>query len=90
MCSPYHPIHHFPFSFVSLSLSFIFPLVVEETDVLLHEGDAQFLGCLKDGTVVLAASWGGDVLDTGTSCAEHVVDEWELYGGLVTEAECVA
>jgi hypothetical protein len=38
--------------------------VVEETDTLLDEGDAQLLGSLEDGGVVLAASRGGDVLDT--------------------------
>lgn len=38
--------------------------MVEETDALLDKGDAQLLGSLEDGGVVLAASGGGDVLDT--------------------------
>jgi hypothetical protein len=38
--------------------------VVEETGTLLDEGDAELLGSLEDGSVVLAASGGGDVLDT--------------------------
>ena len=37
-------------------------LVVEETDVLLHKGDAQLLGRLEDGGVVLAATRRGNVL----------------------------
>lgn len=37
--------------------------MVEETDALLDEGDAQLLGSLEDGGVVLTASRGSDVLD---------------------------
>ena len=37
--------------------------MVEETDTLLDEGDAQLLSSLEDRGVVLAASRGGDVLD---------------------------
>lgn len=37
--------------------------MVEETNALLNEGDAQLLGSLEDRGVVLAASRGGDVLD---------------------------
>lgn len=37
--------------------------MVEETDALLDEGDAQLLGSLEDRGVVLATSGGGDVLD---------------------------
>ena len=58
-------------------------LVVEETDALLHEGDAQLLGRLEDGRVVLAAAGSGDVLDAGAGGAEDVVDEGELRGGSV-------
>lgn len=38
-------------------------LVVEETNVLLHKGDAELLSRLEDGTVVLAATRGGNVVD---------------------------
>lgn len=53
-------------------------LVVEETDVLLHKGNAQLLGRVEDGAVVLAATGGGKVLGAGASGAEDVVDEGEL------------
>lgn len=53
-------------------------LVVEETDVLLHKGDAELLGRLEDGHVVLAAAGGGNVLDAGAGRAVDVVDEGEL------------
>ena len=56
-------------------------LMVEEPDVLLHKGDAQLLGRLEDGHVVLAASRGGDVLDAGASGTVDVVDEGELAVG---------
>ena len=56
-------------------------LVVEEADVLLHKGDAQLLGRLEDGHVVLAASRGGDVLDAGAGGTVDVVDERELVMG---------
>jgi hypothetical protein len=35
--------------------------MMEKPDVLLDERDAQLLGRLKDGSVVLAARWGSDV-----------------------------
>lgn len=53
-------------------------LVMEETDVLLHKGDAQLLGRLEDRDVVLAASGGGDVLDARAGSTVNVVDEGEL------------
>lgn len=53
-------------------------LVVEQTDTLLNEGDAQLLSSLEDGGIVLATSGGGDVLDTGAGSAEDVVNEGEL------------
>ena len=37
--------------------------MVEKTDTLLDKGDTQLLGSLEDGSVVLAASRGGNVLD---------------------------
>lgn len=52
--------------------------MVEQTDTLLDEGDAQLLGGLEDRGVVLAAGGGGNVLDTGAGSAEDVVDEGEL------------
>jgi hypothetical protein len=45
-------------------VQFILVLVVEETNVLLHEGDAQLLGSLKDSAVVLAAAGGSNILGT--------------------------
>lgn len=39
-----------------------FRLVVEQTGVLLHKGDAELLGGLEDGLVVLATAGRGDVL----------------------------
>ncbi len=53
-------------------------LGVEETGVLLDKGDAQLLGRLKDGLVVLAAQRGCDVLGTRTSSPVDVVGEGEL------------
>lgn len=38
--------------------------MVEETDVLLHKGDAQLLGCVEDSAVVLAATRSSNVLST--------------------------
>lgn len=39
-------------------------LVVEKADVLLNERDAQLLGRLENGLVVLATTWRCDVLDS--------------------------
>lgn len=52
--------------------------MVEQTSVLLDKGNAQVLGRLEDGAVVLAAAGGGDVVDAGAGCSEDVVDEGEL------------
>lgn len=51
---------------------------MEQTDTLLNEGNAQLLSGLEDGSVVLAAGGGGNVLDTRAGGAEDVVDEGEL------------
>ncbi len=59
-------------------ITFFFSLVVEEADVLLNKGDAQLLGRVEDGHVVLAASWGGDVLDARFGGTIDVVGEGEL------------
>ena len=37
-------------------------LVVEQTNVLLDKGNAQLLGGVEDGSVVLATARGGNVL----------------------------
>ena len=39
-------------------------LVVEQADVLLHKGDAQLLGRVEHGLIVLAAARRGNVLDS--------------------------
>jgi len=39
-------------------------LVMEEANVLLHERDAQLLGRLKDGPIVLATARSGDILNS--------------------------
>lgn len=53
-------------------------LMVEQTEALFYEHNAQFLGSLKDRSVILAACRGGDVFCTRSACSEYVVDEWEL------------
>lgn len=53
-------------------------LVVEQTRALLDKRDTQLLGRLKDRAVVLATAGSGNVLDTGASSTEDVVDEGEL------------
>ncbi len=50
-------------------------LVVEETDVLLDEGDAKRLGSFEDWLVVLATDWGGNELGSGAGGAEDIVGE---------------
>ena len=75
--------HSHPSSFRSVSRylgseKFVGDLVVEQTGVLLDEGDAELLGGLENGTVVLATAGGGNVLDAGASGAVDVVDEGEL------------
>lgn len=52
--------------------------MVEEPNVLLDKGNAQLLGRVEDGLVVLATCGGSDVLDSGAVGAEDVVDEGEL------------
>ncbi len=51
---------------------------MEEPDVLLHEYDAELLGRLVDGRVVLAAPRRRDVLGARPVCAVDVVGEGEL------------
>jgi hypothetical protein len=46
---------------IVVSKSRLVCLMMEKPDVLLDERDAQLLGRLKDGSVVLAARWGSDV-----------------------------
>ena len=52
--------------------------MVEQTGVLLDEGDTELLSGLEDGAVVLATTGSGNVLDTGASGAVNIVDEGEL------------
>jgi len=52
--------------------------VVEQAHALLDKDDAELLGRLEDGAVVLAAAGGGDVLCAGAGGAEDVVGEGEL------------
>ena len=55
--------------------------MVEESDVLLDEYDAELLGRLVDGRVVLAPAWCRDVLGAGPVRAVDVVGEGELRRG---------
>ena len=55
-----------------------FFLVVEEPNVLFHKDDAELLGRLVDGEVVLTAAGRRDVLCAGAVGALDVVDEGEL------------
>lgn len=52
--------------------------MVEKTNVLFNESDAQLLSRLKNGLVILAATWGRNVLGSRLSSAVHVVGEGEL------------
>ena len=52
--------------------------MVEQTDALLDKGDAQLLGGLEDGSVVLATGGSGNVLDARAGGAEDIVNEGEL------------
>lgn len=58
-----------PYGYLSVAILFtlfsvaqLANLVVEQADVLLNEGNAQLLGCLEDGLVVLAAAGSSNVL----------------------------
>lgn len=53
-------------------------LVVEQTSALFDKDNAELLGGLEDGTVVLATAGSRDVLGAGTGRTEDVVDEGEL------------
>ena len=53
-------------------------LVVEESNVLLHEDDTQLFGCLIDSTVILTTTGGRDILSSGSVCAVDIVYEGEL------------
>lgn len=52
--------------------------MVEQPDSLLDKHDAELLGRLEDGAVVLAAARGSNVFGSGAGSAEDVVDEGEL------------
>jgi hypothetical protein len=58
--------------------------VVEEADVLLDEGNAQLLGGLEDGLIVLAAAGSSDVLDAGPGRPINIIGEGELLFGIST------
>lgn len=64
-------IFFFNFNFLSL-------LMMEQPDSLLDKHDTQLLGRLENGTVVLAAARGSNVLGSGAGGAEDVVGEGEL------------
>ena len=51
--------------------------MVEQPDVLLNERDAELLGGLEDGTIILAACRSSDVLGTTPVRPEDIVDEGE-------------
>jgi hypothetical protein len=53
-------------------------LVVEQAETLFYKHDAQFLGSLKDRSVILASCGGSNVFCARAACSEHVVDEREL------------
>lgn len=59
-------LRHLPSSFCPRvgNISFCGLLVVEKANILLNEGDAQLLGRLEDGLVVLATAWRRNVLDS--------------------------
>lgn len=61
-----------------LLIASISPLVVEETNVLLDEGDAELLRCLEDGLVILATARSSNVLGSRLGSTVHIVGEWEL------------
>lgn len=52
--------------------------MVEQSDVLLDKDNTQLLGSLEDGSVVLAATGCGNVLDARAGCTVYVVDKGEL------------
>lgn len=53
-------------------------LVVEKTNALLNEGDAELLSSLKDRCIILASSWCSDVFGTRSSGTVDVIDEGKL------------
>lgn len=52
--------------------------MVEQTNALLNEDNIELLGGIEDGLVILAPTWSSNVLDSGATSSEDVVDEWEL------------
>jgi hypothetical protein len=56
----------------------MYHLMMEETDALLNESDAELLSGLKDSRVILTASWRSDILNSRAAGTENIVDEWEL------------
>lgn len=52
--------------------------MVEQSSTLLDESDAEFLGRLEDGAVVLTTTGSRNVFDTRAGGAEDIVNEWEL------------
>lgn len=51
--------------------------MVEQSDVLLHKRDAQFICCLHYSTVVLATGRRGNVLGSAPRRSENIIDERE-------------
>lgn len=52
--------------------------MVEEASTLFDENDAELLCSFKDGLVVLATAWSGNVFGTRAGSTEYVVDKGEL------------
>lgn len=51
---------------------------MEQPNTLMDKDNLECLCGLKDGSVVLASSRGGNVLHTRPGSTEDIVDEWEL------------